>query len=79
MAVLGVHVADGDDRGREFVERHGWQFPVLSDNDWQQISQWGIAGHPATILIDEYGRVAGGFYGPGEAASWNDLVTNLDG
>lgn len=77
MGLLGVHVTDGDDAGKSFVDAYGWDFPILSDNDWQQISQWGIAGHPATILIDEFGRVAGGFYGPGDAANWDDLASNL--
>jgi peroxiredoxin len=72
-----VHVTDGDDAGRDFANEYGWQFPILSDNDWGQISQWGIAGHPATILIDEFGRVAGRFYGPGDAGSWDQLVAAL--
>ena len=50
---------------------------MLSDNDWEQIRQWGIAGHPATVLIDEFGRVANGFYGPGESDTWDDLVASL--
>ena len=35
------------------------------------------AGHPATILIDEFGRVAGGFYGPGDVGSWDELTAAL--
>ena len=50
---------------------------MLSDNDWEQIRQWGITGHPATVLIDEFGRVANGFYGPGESDTWDDLVASL--
>ena len=72
-----MHVTDGDEAGKEFAEKYGWEFPILSDNDWGQISQWGIAGHPATILIDEFGRVANGFYGPGDASSWDELTAAL--
>ena len=77
MAFLGVHVTDGDEAGREYAEKYSWDFPVLSDNNWDQIRQWGIAGHPATILIDEFGRVANGFYGPAEAEDWDELVGAL--
>lgn len=72
-----MHVTDGDDAGRSYVEKYGWDFPVLSDNDWEQISKWGVAGHPATILIDEFGRVANGFYGPGDTEDWEELASSL--
>lgn len=77
LAFLGVHVTDGDEAGREFAREYGWEFPVLSDNDWSQIRQWGINSHPATILIDEFGRVAHGFFGPADAATWDNMVARL--
>ena len=72
-----MHVTDSDDAGRSFADEHRWRFPTLSDSDWGQISQWGISGHPATILIDEFGRIAGGFYGRGDANAWDDLIAGL--
>ena len=77
LAFLGVHVTDGDEAGREFAEEYGWIFPVLSDNDWSQIGQWGISSHPASILIDEFGRIAHGFFGAADAATWDDMVAQL--
>ena len=66
-----------DEAGRKFVEEHGWEFPVLSDSNRSQISQWGITGHPATILIDELGRIVRQFYGRAYAATWDEMVAQL--
>jgi hypothetical protein len=69
-----VHLSDGAGRGREFVEQYGWTFPVIDDEGWEHASRYGVAGHPAVVLVDEHGRVAGGFYGPGDAGLWDDLA-----
>ena len=66
-----------DEAGRAFVEECGWDFPVLSDSDWSQIGQWGIPGHPATILVDGFGRIAHRFYGAAYAATWDVMVAQL--
>lgn len=50
---------------------------MIEDTDWAQASGWGIRGHPAVVLVDEHGRIAGGFYGEGNAASWDELLAAL--
>lgn len=77
MGYLGVHLTDGNAKGRRFVERHGWTFPVISDTDWEQAGRWGIRGHPAIVLLDAEGGIAGGFYGGGDDAGWDELLSLL--
>ena len=74
---MGVHLTDGDDNGRKFVEKHGWSFPILSDNDWVAAGKWGVQGHPALVLLDPYGRVVAGRYGAGDEAAWDELAAQL--
>ena len=77
LGFLGVHVDASDEAGRAFVQEYGWEFPVLSDSDWSQIRQWGITGHPATVLVDESGCIAHRFYGAAYAATWDVMVAQL--
>lgn len=74
-----MHLSDGPARGREFVEEYGWTFPVIDDEGWGQAAKYGIAGHPAIVLVDQHGRLVGGFYGPGEGSQWDELSAGLGG
>lgn len=51
---------------------------MIDDPDWRYAAPYGIAGHPATLLVDAHGRVVGGFYGPADAAAWDLLAAELD-
>ncbi len=68
---------DGEDAAREFVARYGWTFPVIEDQGFEQAGKLGLAGHPAVLLVDDDGRVVGGFYGPGDTAAWDELASQL--
>lgn len=72
-----MHVVDGDEAGRKFTREHGWDFPVLSDNDWSQIRQWNINSHPVTILVDQSGRIEDAFFGAAAPAIWDDMIARL--
>jgi peroxiredoxin len=72
-----VHLTDGADRGRDFLERHGWTFPALDDPEWELAAQWGVTGHPAIFLLDHHGRLVGGSYGEGNADTWDALAAGL--
>ena len=72
-----MHVVDGDEAGLRFTREYGWAFPVLSDNDWSQVRQWGINSHPVTILVDPSGRIEDAFFGPANPAIWDDMVAQL--
>lgn len=49
----------------------------MIEDDWSRAGSLGVAGHPAVVLVDAEGRVVGGFYGPGDAVSWDELAAQL--
>ena len=77
LGFLGVHADASDEAGRKFVEEHGWEFPVLSDSKGVQLRRWEITGHPATVLVDGFGRIAHKLYGPADAATWDAMAAKL--
>ena len=69
---------DSADAARDFVEKYDWSgFPTIDDEDQSVVAKWGVAGHPAVVLVDEQGGIVGGFYGEGTASSWDELAAGL--
>lgn len=57
--VLAVAMQSGDAAEvRRFMAEHGLSFPVLLDPDGTLARRWGVAGVPATFVLDAAGRIA---------------------
>jgi peroxiredoxin len=58
FAVLTVSVdQQGTETVRPFLDRTGYDFPVLLDQTNQVSSEYGVSGIPATFLIDGSGKI----------------------
>jgi cytochrome c biogenesis protein CcmG/thiol:disulfide interchange protein DsbE len=73
--LVGVDYTDQDGNARDFIQRFGWTFPVLSDPDGIYGARYRFSGLPTTIVLDSQGRIAATLRGPQTAA---DLRRALD-
>lgn len=62
--LVGVNWSDNLGDAREFITRHRWTFPVLVDADAAAGQHDGIQGLPATLILDEQGRIVKRLTGP---------------
>ena len=56
-ALVGVDFSDSASAARAFLRRHKWSFTVLSDPDGEAGNGYGLAGLPATFILDGRGRI----------------------
>lgn len=73
--LVGVDYTDQAGNARDFIQRYGWTFPVLSDPDGIYGARYRFSGLPTTIVLDSRGRIAETLRGPQTAA---DLRRALD-
>lgn len=62
---------------KEFVEKNGYNFPVLLDSKLHAYHLYDVKGIPTAILIDKQGRIIGKAVGPRD---WNtpEVISFLD-
>jgi peroxiredoxin len=80
LVVLGVHVKEGADAVKPFVEELNVTFPVAIDEDGSRASAWDAVALPVYYWVDADGVVrdaALGEIGPDQMAS--GLATILPG
>lgn len=69
LDILAVNLGERESAMRDFVARHGLDFPILLDPSRAAAKGWSIYAYPTSFLIDRQGRirlaVAGG-------VDWND-------
>ena len=57
-ALVSVALQSGDERDiRDFMGKEGLSFPVLPDPYGEAASAWGVAGVPASFVVDASGRI----------------------
>jgi thiol-disulfide isomerase/thioredoxin len=57
-ALVSVALQSGDDRDiRDFMGKEGLGFPVLPDPYGEAASAWGVAGVPASFVVDAAGQI----------------------
>jgi cytochrome c biogenesis protein CcmG, thiol:disulfide interchange protein DsbE len=66
--LVGVDYTDQAGNAREFIQRYGWTFPVLSDPDGIYGARYRFSGLPTTFVLDSRGRIAATLRGPQTAA-----------
>lgn len=55
--VYGIDVNEGPDRVGPYVQRNQINFPVLLDQEGAVARQYGVAGYPTFVLIDENANI----------------------
>jgi peroxiredoxin len=64
VAMLGVSRDRDPERGRRFVQKHGFEFPVLLDSAGMISGKLRIPpGESVVLAVDALGKLAGGFAG----------------
>ncbi len=66
FVMLAVNVGESQGAVSKFVEKNGYTFPVLLDQDGKVSKKYLIRGIPTTFIIDEKGRVAAKIVGSRE-------------
>ena len=69
FAILAVNVREDPRMVEDFVEDHGYQFPVLLDESGAVSTQYGVRGIPTSYFISPEGRVLGMLVG---TRYWDD-------
>jgi thiol-disulfide isomerase/thioredoxin/dienelactone hydrolase len=55
--ILAINVGESPDTVKEFIERHGYHFPVLLDPKGEAYSAWKVYVYPTTFILDRKGQV----------------------
>jgi peroxiredoxin len=69
VVVLTVNVKDPISRIQQFVSRHGFTFPVISDRQGALAKQWGVRVFPTSVLVSAQGQPVWVIEGPVDWAS----------
>jgi len=64
LTLLGVLYQDAPERGREFMRRHGGEWPSVVDYGSRTAIRYGVYGVPETFLISPEGTVVYKLVGP---------------
>lgn len=64
VTLLGVLYQDVPERGREFMRRHGGEWPSVVDYGSRTAIRYGVYGVPETFLIAPDGTIAHKLVGP---------------
>jgi len=64
FTLLSINVSESADDAAEYVMVNGYTFPIWSDPTGNTMIELGINGLPASILLDEGGRVQKVWFGP---------------
>ncbi len=71
VAVVTIDSGDQPQVVRDFMQRKGYDFPVLLDHDYAQ-KQANVRGWPTSFFLDREGRI--GFYGTHVGRTLEDFV-----
>ena len=61
--MLAVNLRERHDTVFQFIERYGYTFPVLFDQDGRVGSRYGVEAIPTSFIIDKEGKIAGRIVG----------------
>jgi cytochrome c biogenesis protein CcmG, thiol:disulfide interchange protein DsbE len=77
LAVVGVAIDEGGrEKVKKFVDEFHVPYPVVMPERMSQM-EYGLAGVPATILVDRQGRVAKTYVGAVREADFRTDVETL--
>jgi cytochrome c biogenesis protein CcmG/thiol:disulfide interchange protein DsbE len=75
--VLGIDVLDNTPDAKAFIREYALTYPQLKDPGDELRPEYGVAGVPETVVIDQRGRVAAVKRGPVDEAFMRDEVAPL--
>jgi DsbE subfamily thiol:disulfide oxidoreductase len=64
FTLIAVNVSESAEDAADYVREHGYSFPVWSDPPGDTMIELGINGLPASLLLDEGGRIERVWMGP---------------
>lgn len=77
--LVGINVSDDVDDARAFIEEYGYTFPVWSDPPGKVLILLNMNGLPASLVIDQQGRLVKRWIGPLAQEDLDNVVTPLIG
>jgi thiol-disulfide isomerase/thioredoxin len=75
--LISINVSESAEDAAAYVEEKGYQFPVWSDPPGNTMIELGINGLPASILLDQEGRILKVWFGPLTEAMLEETVLPL--
>jgi cytochrome c biogenesis protein CcmG/thiol:disulfide interchange protein DsbE len=72
--LVGVNWNDSLSGARSWVDKYGWTFPNLRDENGAVGSDYGLRGLPATFIIDSHGRISDVLLGPQSESSLREAL-----
>jgi peroxiredoxin len=64
FTLISINVGESAEDAAEYIKANGFSFPVWSDPTGNTMIEFGINGLPASILLDEAGRIRKVWFGP---------------
>ncbi len=64
FTLIAINVSESAIAAADYVEEHGYTFPVWSDPAGNSMIEIGISGLPASLLLDREGRLQKVWLGP---------------
>lgn len=74
---MGVGLLDGEDRVREFVQRHRLSFPNVYDAGGSLARAYGFSRQPFYALVDRQERLVQRGFGPTDVGRFAQQVEEL--
>jgi cytochrome c biogenesis protein CcmG, thiol:disulfide interchange protein DsbE len=71
---VGIDVQDLTGDARQFIRRHGIDFPIVRDPGGDQLRRYGVIGLPETFVVDARGRVVSHVVGGLTATALRDAL-----
>ncbi|HLM73310.1 MAG TPA: TlpA disulfide reductase family protein [Polyangiaceae bacterium] len=75
LVVLGVNVDDPPDVAREFAEKKGLSYPIVTDPSREASMQYGVDKLPSLIVINKEGKVIAFLTGIVDEAALDEVIS----
>ena len=57
LEILAVNVGESTNTAKDFIDQHGFTYPIMMDSNFSVASQYGIQYFPTTFIVDRSGMV----------------------
>lgn len=79
FVLVGVNVSDDVEDAQAFIDQSGYTFPVWSDPPGNVLIDLNMNGLPASLVVDEQGKLVKRWIGPLAQEDLEDVITPLLG
>jgi len=77
VTVIGVDTGDAQTDGQGFVQKYGFQFPIVFDPSGALAHDWGVDGIPTTFFVDKNGVVKAKVVGSSTRETFESKLTSV--